>query len=156
MSRQRVSPDSTYKIYSALAALDAGVISPGKSEIAWDQKQYPFSSWNKDQTLDSAMSSSVNWYFQTLDKKLGKTELQKTLRRIRYGNEDISGGITSFWLESSLKISPLEQVILLRDFDQTDSAALRDRSEQSKIPSGSTAAPTAPCMENRDRQHRRP
>ena len=78
MSRQRVSPDSTYKIYSALAALDAGVISPGKSEIAWDQKQYPFSSWNKDQTLDSAMSSSVNWYFQTLDKKLGKTELQKT------------------------------------------------------------------------------
>lgn len=118
MSRQRVSPDSTYKIYSALAALDAGVISPGKSEIAWDQKQYPFSSWNKDQTLDSAMSSSVNWYFQTLDKKLGKTELQKTLRRIRYGNEDISGGITSFWLESSLKISPLEQVILLRDFDQ--------------------------------------
>lgn len=118
MSRQRVSPDSTYKIYSALAALDAGVISPGKTEIAWDQKQYPFSSWNKNQTLDSAMSSSVNWYFQTLDKKLGKTALQKTLRRIRYGNEDISGGITSFWLESSLKISPLEQVMLLRDFHQ--------------------------------------
>ena len=118
MSRQRVSPDSTYKIYSALAALDAGVISPGKTEIAWDQKQYPFSSWNKDQTLDSAMSSSVNWYFQTLDKKLGKTALQKTLRRIRYGNEDISGGMTSFWLESSLKISPLEQVMLLRDFHQ--------------------------------------
>ncbi|WP_301590850.1 penicillin-binding transpeptidase domain-containing protein [Anaerostipes faecis] len=118
MSRQRVSPDSTYKIYSALAALDAGVISPGKSEIAWDQKQYPFSSWNKDQTLDSAMSSSVNWYFQTLDQRLGKTALKKTLRRIRYGNEDISGGITSFWLESSLKISPLEQVMLLRDFDQ--------------------------------------
>ncbi|MBS7007728.1 BlaR1 family beta-lactam sensor/signal transducer [Anaerostipes sp.] len=118
MSRRRVSPDSTYKIYSALAALDAGVISPQKTSLSWDHKTYPYSSWNHDQTLDSAMESSVNWYFQKLDQKLGKTSVQNNLKRIGYGNEDISGGISSFWLESSLKISPLEQVMLLRDFDQ--------------------------------------
>lgn len=118
MSRKRVSPDSTYKIYSALAALEAGVISPENTNISWNKKHYPFSSWNKDQTLDSAMSSSVNWYFQTLDARLGKAKLHKNLKQIGYGNENMSGGLTSFWLESSLKISPLEQVMLLRDFDQ--------------------------------------
>lgn len=118
MSRKRVSPNSTYKIYSALSALDAGVISPEKTNLSWDHKKYPFPSWNQDQTLKSAMESSVNWYFQTLDQKLGKTAMQKNLKRISYGNQNISGGMTSFWLESSLKISPLEQVMLLRDFDQ--------------------------------------
>lgn len=118
MSRQRVSPDSTYKIYSALAAMDAGMISPEKTDLPWDKKQYPFSSWNRDQSLNSAMKSSVNWYFQRLDTSLGKTALKKHIRRIGYGNENISAGISSFWMESSLKISPLEQVMLLRDFDQ--------------------------------------
>ena len=33
---------------------------------------------------------------------------------IEYGNRDISGELTAFWLESSLKISAREQVDLLR------------------------------------------
>lgn len=118
MSRQRVSPDSTYKLYSALAALDAGVISPEKNSLSWDHTDYPFASWNQDQTLISAMESSVNWYFQRLDQKLGSAAVQRNLKRIGYGNADISGGLSSFWLESTLKISPLEQTALLRDLDQ--------------------------------------
>lgn len=39
------------------------------------------------------------------------------LRRMNYGNVDISGGIKDFWLESSLKISPIEQVEELKKFD---------------------------------------
>ena len=35
-------------------------------------------------------------------------------KRQGYGNRDISGGLTRFWLQSSLKISPREQVGLLR------------------------------------------
>jgi beta-lactamase class D len=35
------------------------------------------------------------------------------LRRIGYGNADISGGIDRFWLNSTLQISPDEQVELL-------------------------------------------
>lgn len=118
MSRQRVSPDSTYKLYSALAALDAGVISPKKNSLSWDHTDYPFASWNRDQTLISSMESSVNWYFQRLDQKLGLAAVQRNLKRIGYGNADISGGLSSFWLESTLKISPLEQTALLRDLDQ--------------------------------------
>ena len=40
--------------------------------------------------------------------------MQRGLDRIGYGNRDISGGLTRFWLQSSLKISPREQVGLLR------------------------------------------
>ena len=36
------------------------------------------------------------------------------VKAIHYGNEDISGGLTNFWLSSSLAISPDEQVDFLR------------------------------------------
>lgn len=119
-SLKRISPDSTYKIYSALIALENGIITPETSVLPWDHVTYPYASWNKDQTLNSALKNSVNWYFQALDQKTGKQTLQKYMSQINYGNEDLSGGITRFWLESSLKISPVEQVELLTRFYQND------------------------------------
>lgn len=109
----RVAPNSTYKIYDSLFALEEGIITPENSFIAWDNKKYPFEAWNTDQTLQSAMASSVNWYFQSLDRQLGKSILQSYIQKIKYGNENISGDLSSYWMESSLKISPLEQVALL-------------------------------------------
>ncbi len=111
----RVSPDSTYKIYSALFALDAGIITPDDSKISWNGKIYTYDVWNKDQNLDSAMENSVNWYFQTLETMMGKAALRQYIEAIHYGNEDLSGEFPSCWLESSLKISPVEQVYLLKE-----------------------------------------
>lgn len=111
----RVSPDSTYKIYDALFALEEGIITPDASLLAWDETVYPFKAWNQDQTLSSALSASVNWYFQELDRQMGTEAIRSHIREIGYGNEDISGGPDSYWLESSLKISPVEQVELLTD-----------------------------------------
>lgn len=107
----RVSPNSTYKIYSALFALDSGF--PQASYQTWDGSLYPLDAWNKNQDLNSAMRSSVNWYFQNLDQKSGKHALQEFYDSIGYGNCDLSGGLARYWMESSLKISPMEQVILL-------------------------------------------
>lgn len=111
----RISPDSTYKIYDALFALEEGIITPDASLLAWNETAYPFESWNQDQTLSSALSASVNWYFQELDRQMGIDVIRSHIREIGYGNEDISGGPDSYWLESSLKISPVEQVELLTD-----------------------------------------
>lgn len=110
----RVSPDSTYKIYDALIGLEAGVITPEASTMEWNRELYPFQEWNTDQTLQSAMSASVNWYFQEIDKQLGTSAIDRYIREIRYGNENTKGGLSSYWMESSLKISPIEQVELLR------------------------------------------
>ena len=109
----RVAPNSTYKIYDALFGLEEGVITPANSLIKWNGKNYPFEAWNTDQTLQSGMGASVNWYFQTIDERLGADSIQKYLHQIGYGNENLSGNLSSYWLNSSLKISPIEQVELL-------------------------------------------
>lgn len=115
-STVRVSPNSTYKIYSALFALEANVITRDSSTLTWDGFQYPFVSWNQDHDLASALKNSVNWYFQSLDKHADLDTIQANLKQIHYGNTDVSGGIDSFWIESSLEISPVEQVEVLHDF----------------------------------------
>ena len=109
----RVAPDSTYKIYDALFGLEEGVITPEDSFIAWNGESYPFEAWNADQTLQSAMTSSVNWYFQSVDEQLGTTSVYDYIKEIGYGNKNMSGDFSTYWMESSLKISPIEQVELL-------------------------------------------
>lgn len=106
----RRSPDSTYKMYDALFGLEEGIITPEDSKMGWDGENYPFKEWNADQTLSSAMRSSVNWYFQKIDKQLGPASVKKYIQKIGYGNENIEAGLPSYWMESSLKISPIEQV----------------------------------------------
>ena len=85
--------------------------------MAWDGTAYPFAAWNKDQNLDTAMRASVNWYFEKIDRQLGSPVIRDYLHRIGYGNETIPAYITTgsspYWLQSSLKISPVEQVQLL-------------------------------------------
>lgn len=109
----RVSPDSTYKIYAALFGLEEGIITPDDSLIAWNGEVYPFDAWNTDQTLQSAMRSSVNWYFQEVNEQLGPAFTYDYMQKIGYGNQNISGGFSTCWMESSLKISSIEQVELL-------------------------------------------
>lgn len=138
---KRTSPNSTYKLYSALFALDAETITSEYSKCTWDGTIYPFEAWNQDQTLTSAMHYSVNWYFQDLDATLGTAKLATYLKKLSYGNEDLSGGTNSFWLNSSLKISPLEQVQLLTafykqdlDFNPKDIATLKQAIKISESP----------------------
>lgn len=106
----RVAPNSTYKIYNALFGLENNIITPENTFVEWDGTAYPFETWNADQTLPSAMSSSVNWYFQWIDEQLGAASIENYLHKIRYGNENLGDNFSSYWMESSLKISPIEQV----------------------------------------------
>ncbi|MDD3414918.1 MAG: BlaR1 family beta-lactam sensor/signal transducer [Lachnospiraceae bacterium] len=112
LAAMRVSPDSTYKIYEGLMGLNQGVISPDFSTQSWDGTNQPFSAWNSDHTLNSAMQNSVNWYFDRIEQSIGLTNVQNYLNQIDYGNKNLSAK-TDYWMESSLKISPIEQVELL-------------------------------------------
>ncbi len=109
----RVAPNSTYKIYDALFGLEEGVITPDNTFMAWSGETYPLEAWNTDQNLESAMNASVNWYFQSVDEQLGSAVLYNYIQQIGYGNENMSGDISTYWMESSLEISPVEQVELL-------------------------------------------
>ena len=115
-SMKRVSPNSTYKIYSALIGLEEGIIKEGNLEIGWNGEQHPFEAWNQDQDLYSAIKDSVNWYFQHIDEEVGLEKLQYYFDEMAYGNRNLTGGVSSYWMESSLRISPIEQVDLLAAF----------------------------------------
>ncbi|MBO1307062.1 BlaR1 family beta-lactam sensor/signal transducer [Enterococcus sp. 669A] len=111
---QRFSPDSTYKLWSGLFGLKHELIQPEQNQLAWDGTEYPFAAWNQDQGLSEAFTNSTNWYFQQLDQKLGKATLTEEFKAVNYGNASLLGSVDDYWLESSLKIAPIEQVQLLK------------------------------------------
>ncbi|MDD3340514.1 MAG: BlaR1 family beta-lactam sensor/signal transducer [Lachnospiraceae bacterium] len=115
----RVAPDSTYKIYEGLMGLETGMISQADSRLGWDGTNQPFASWNGDQDLASAMRNSVNWYFERIGASIGASTVQNYLDQFDYGNKDMSAG-SSYWMEASLKISPIEQVELLKKFNKNE------------------------------------
>ena len=109
----RIAPNSTYKPYCALFGLDQQIITIDNSKLEWNHESYPFSNWEADQTLSSAMKYSVNWYFDTILSSLS-TEMQSNyLRLLQYGNQSPKDTSSIFGMETSLKISPVEQVLLL-------------------------------------------
>ena len=109
----RTAPNSTYKIYDALFGLEEDVIAPDDSFMAWDGTNHPFEAWNGNQDLLSAMHSSVNWYFEEIDKQIGSSAIQDYIRNIGYGNEIVNANLSTYWMQGALKISPVEQVELL-------------------------------------------
>jgi beta-lactamase class D len=112
--RVRTTPMSTFKVLNSLIALETGVASGPDFSLPWDGTKHPIEPWNHDQTLRSAFSVSCVWYFQELAKRVGLERYQQMLPRVGYGNGDVAGGVTEFWLASSLTISPDEQVEFLR------------------------------------------
>lgn len=109
----RIAPASTFKIYSALFGLESGIITPEQSLIPWNGQNYMYDLWNADQTLESAMQNSVTWYFQALDQQSSLSSIKEYVKEIGYGNQLIDGDISSYWINSALKISPVEQVEML-------------------------------------------
>jgi beta-lactamase class D len=120
--RQRFTPFSTFKIPNSLIGLESGVIRDAEYVIKWDAKKYPahdedtppFNTWWQDQTLRTAVRRSVVWYFREVATSVGARPMKQYVRRLHYGNEDTSGPINDFWLNSSLKISADEQVEFLK------------------------------------------
>lgn len=111
-SRKRYSPDSTYKIYLAMFGLDRNIITKNHSMIKWDHKNYPFASWNKNQNLTTALQNSVNWYFERISNQIPKNYTANQLNQLNYGNQNL-GNVNAYWMENDLKISNLEQVVVL-------------------------------------------
>lgn len=123
--RTQVSPYSTFKIVSALIGLHNQVVTSAESKMEYSGEKYPLESWNADLGLAEAFENSCVWYFRKIIDQVGQEEVLKQLTALKYGNCDISEWdgsgrnplpeLNGFWLDSSLKISPLEQAEVLRD-----------------------------------------
>lgn len=113
-SEQRYSPNSTFKIYSALIGLEQAIIEPSTT-LTWGGTNYEHEEWNQNQTMSSAMQHSVNWYFEHIEEAIADDVMQDYVSELDYGNQAITGD-SPFWLESSLQVSPIEQVDVLNNF----------------------------------------
>ncbi|HDB3529665.1 TPA: beta-lactam sensor/signal transducer BlaR1 [Staphylococcus aureus] len=128
-SRKRYSPDSTYKIYLALFGLDRHIISDKNSRMSWNHNHYPFDSWNKDQDLNTAIQNSVNWYFERISNQISKNYTSDQLKQLNNGNKNL-GSYKAYWLEDSLKISNLEQVIVLKNMMEQNNHFSKNEKKQ--------------------------
>lgn len=117
---EKMSPDSTFKIALSLMAFDKGLITQ-KTVFKWDGVDRKFSAWNEDQTPNTWLKYSVVWVSRKLTPQLGMDTIKDYLNQFHYGNQNFSGdfgqhnGLTNAWLSSSLKISPDQQLVFLKN-----------------------------------------
>ncbi|RKI76282.1 class D beta-lactamase [bacterium 0.1xD8-71] len=139
---KEVSPLSTFKIVSALAGLEDNVLESQTSTMEYSGVKYPIDAWNSNLTLKEAFETSCVWYFRQVVDMVGQKDIRSMLKEIQYGNCDISewngSGTNSlpelngFWLESSLKISPKQQVASLNYIFGSDNHLNADNLEELK------------------------
>jgi beta-lactamase class D len=119
-SQKRLTPESTFKVPNSLIGLETSAIRDEYEVKRWDGVIREFESWNRDHSLASAMRESAIWFYQDMARDIGEVKMQEYVNQIGYGNGDLSGGIDSFWLDSTLKISALEQVDFMEDLVEED------------------------------------
>lgn len=118
----RFAPMSTFKIAISLMGYDSGVLhdlhtpklpfKPGY--VDWVE------AWRSDTDPAYWMQKSVVWYSQQVTRQVGAQRFGAYVQRFGYGNADVAGdagqqnGLSNAWLNSSLRISPDEQIGFLR------------------------------------------
>lgn len=117
LADRELPPCSTFKIYNTLIGLETGLIQgPDAPWYTWDGIERQVPAWNRDLTVREAFAVSAVPAYQALARKIGRRRMQKFIRKIRYGTQDISAGIDVFWLnppgKTPIKISANGQVTL--------------------------------------------
>jgi beta-lactamase class D len=115
-----LTPASTFKIVNSLIGLQTGAVTSEKMIIPWDGIKRPNNDWNKDMDIREAFKVSCVPFYQEVARRIGRDTMQQWIDSLSYGNKNIAGPIDSFWLNNNLKISPDEQLGLLKRlyFDQ--------------------------------------
>lgn len=106
------TPCSTFKIVLSLIGFDSGVLEDECSPTWEFQPGYDdfLETWKNPQRPQTWIKTSCIWYSQVLVLQLGLDKVHHYLASLSYGNQDLSGGLTQAWVNSSLKVSPKGQV----------------------------------------------
>jgi beta-lactamase class D len=122
----RTSPASTFKVPHALIALETGVVTDPLRPAKWDRSKQPFTLWERNHSLDSAIKWSVFWFFRRTAAQIGRERMTAALKRIGYGTDTFEGELTSFWVNGDLAISAVEQADFLARLFRNEVAAKRE------------------------------
>ncbi len=133
--QERHSPVSTFKIALALMGFNEGILID-TNQPKWKYKpeyQASWDAWKEDQTPSRWIQMSTVWYSQELVKKIGKTKVNQYVSQFKYGNQDMSGGITQAWLDNSLRISPIEQTQFIEKMLQKQLKISQNAYKETKV-----------------------
>lgn len=109
-------PASTFKIPNTLIALEEGIIKDTLQIIKWDGHKWPNKLWNQDQNLKTAIKYSCIWVYFGFAEQIGIDKYYSYLKSFDYGNKNLAGPPTRFWLAGRLRISANQQVDFLKRF----------------------------------------
>jgi beta-lactamase class D len=113
-------PASTFKIVNSLIGIETGKITNEKMMIKWDGVVRVFPNgdtayaWNRNLTMDEAFKVSALPYYQEVARRIGKDTMQHWLDSLKYGSRKITTRVDSFWLDNSLKVTPDEEMGLVK------------------------------------------
>lgn len=117
LSRYRDSsflPASTFKIINSLIGLQTGKIVNDSMIIKWDGIDRGRPECNRDMTMYDAFRISCPAWYMELARRIGKDTMQNWLDTLGYGSKYkrfvIENNLDTFWLDNSLKITPDEQL----------------------------------------------
>lgn len=119
-------PASTFKIVNSLIGLQTGKIVNDSMIIKWDSVKRWNEDWNKDLTMYEAFRVSAVPYYQEVARRIGRDTMQLWLDSLKYGARYdtqkvvIRGAVDSLWLNNSIKVTPDQQLGLVKKlyFDQ--------------------------------------
>jgi beta-lactamase class D len=111
------SPASTFKIPNTMIGLETGVITDENFMMKWDGVKRR-DNWNQDTDLKMAYKNSTVWYYQELARRVGVPRMKEWVQKIEYGNKRTGGEVDKFWLNDTLKISPMQQIDFLTRLSQ--------------------------------------
>lgn len=119
-------PASTFKIVNSLIGLQTGKIVNDSMIIKWDGVKRWVDDWNKDLTMYEAFRISAVPYYQEVARRIGKETMEMWLDSLRYGARTdtdkvkITTAVDSFWLDNSIKLTPDQELGLVKQlyFDQ--------------------------------------
>jgi len=109
-------PASTFKVPNSLIALEEGVVKDTNQIFKWDGHEWPNKSWNQDQTLKTAIKYSCIWVYFGFAEQIGIVKYQDYVNSFDYGNKNLTGPPTRFWLAGLFRISANQQIDFLRRF----------------------------------------
>ncbi|CAM2155259.1 Beta-lactamase OXA-18 [Pararobbsia alpina] len=119
---KRVTPASTFKIAISLMGYDSGILKDAHNptfEYRQGDPDWLGAIWKQPTDPTRWIKYSVVWFSQRVTTSLGMTRFADYAKQFAFGNANVSGdsrhpdGLTHAWIDSSLEISPREQVSFL-------------------------------------------
>ncbi len=114
--KNQTSPNSTFKIPAMIIAYEKNIFKSMDQIIKWDGIVHDRKELNQNLNPLTFMKYSAVWVTQWITAQLDIKAIDMFLKEFEYGNRDFSGGKDKAWLDSTLKISPEEQLKFLTKF----------------------------------------